>query len=239
MVKEYEKILETILGTKTGSLSVSDPDLGISESPLGDATLLPVLKLEELKYFDAPVSTWVGYNPTNAGFQYLQEAYRNGEWCGRRPHFKLPKAFRDAGAKKISDLKPLKGTNADTGPLKRPRWKHTEQGAPGEPSTAAHSRNVSNESPPNKNATQTGRTFSFTPGLTSNSFQWSTPVTDELIKEVNGLVDQCRNGGRAEAEREFASLSIIMEPTNSYQTESIYQVTTAILIFPMTRLRGM
>ena len=30
MVKEYEKILETILATKTGSLSVSDPDLGIT-----------------------------------------------------------------------------------------------------------------------------------------------------------------------------------------------------------------
>lgn len=75
MVKEYEKTLDTILATKTGSLSVSDLDLGISKSPLGDATLLPVLRLEELKYFNAPVSIWAGYNPTNAGFQYLQEAY--------------------------------------------------------------------------------------------------------------------------------------------------------------------
>ena len=77
--------------------SVSDPVLGVTESPLGDATLLPVLALKDLKYLDGQVANWVGMNPTNTGFQLLQEAYQEGKWIGNRPQFALPKGFRKAG----------------------------------------------------------------------------------------------------------------------------------------------
>lgn len=67
---------------------MNHPELGISESPLGDATLLPVLNLCELRHLDIWTRTLIDYNPTNTGFQFLQEAYQHGEWNGEDPRFK-------------------------------------------------------------------------------------------------------------------------------------------------------
>jgi hypothetical protein len=74
-VEEMLRMHELVKNTKTGALSVSDPAFGISESPLGDATLLPVLTLDELKYLDMLVTNWIGFTPKHTGFQRLQEAY--------------------------------------------------------------------------------------------------------------------------------------------------------------------
>jgi hypothetical protein len=76
------KQIEGIKNLKTGSFSVSDPEQGITESPLGDATLLLVVPLEALKRLDGPACNWIGYTPTHKGFQMLQEAYQRGEWMG-------------------------------------------------------------------------------------------------------------------------------------------------------------
>src|SRR6187402_3046117 len=51
-VQEAEDLLLNLLSIKTGCLSVSSPDLGESESPMGDATILPVVTLRELEYLD-------------------------------------------------------------------------------------------------------------------------------------------------------------------------------------------
>ncbi|RYP18973.1 hypothetical protein DL765_003651 [Monosporascus sp. GIB2] len=96
------KEVKAITALKTGAFSVSDPKQGTTESPLGDATLLPVVSLKALSQMDAPARNWIGYNPTHAGFQFLQEAYQRGEWVGNLPQFKLPKAFRKAGITKLS-----------------------------------------------------------------------------------------------------------------------------------------
>ncbi len=93
-VKEVEELVEHPTAIKTGSLSDSSPDLGISQSPMGDATLLPVVSIEELEYFDGNAKLGIGYNPTNSGFQFVQEAYQRGEWEGSLPRFKRPKGLR-------------------------------------------------------------------------------------------------------------------------------------------------
>ncbi|CAI6342547.1 unnamed protein product [Periconia digitata] len=99
--EELLNYLSSIESVKTGARSVSDAQLGITESPLGDATLLPVLALKDLKSAHESVVNWVGYTPTHSGFQFLQEAYREGKWFGRKPQFKLPKAYRAAGVDSI------------------------------------------------------------------------------------------------------------------------------------------
>ncbi|RYP72868.1 hypothetical protein DL771_003906 [Monosporascus sp. 5C6A] len=100
--REISEKLKAIKNLKTGAISVSDPEQGVTESPLGDATLLPVVSLKALRQMDAPVRGWIGYNPTHTGFQFLQEAYQRGEWVGNEPQFKLPKAFRKAGTTTLS-----------------------------------------------------------------------------------------------------------------------------------------
>ena len=96
----YDHLVST-RAIKTGARSVSDPYLGRTESPLGDATLLPVLALKDLDHIGAPVGSWVGYTPTHCGFQYLQETYKEGKWLGRKPQFKLPKAYRTVGLQAV------------------------------------------------------------------------------------------------------------------------------------------
>lgn len=100
--KDVFEQIKAIKSLKTGAMSVSNSVEGITESPMGDATLLPVVSLKALKQMDAPARNWIGYNPTHQGFQFLQEAYQRGEWVGNVPQFKLPKAFRKAGIERLS-----------------------------------------------------------------------------------------------------------------------------------------
>ncbi|EEU43789.1 uncharacterized protein NECHADRAFT_82942 [Fusarium vanettenii 77-13-4] len=109
--------MEYLKNLQTGSKSVSDPVLGTTESPMGDATLLPVVSLEAVRQMDAPAKSWFGYTPTHEGFQLLQEAYQRGEWIGNCPQFKLPKAFRKANTKK--DGRPQTSTGKTSGGSRR------------------------------------------------------------------------------------------------------------------------
>jgi hypothetical protein len=70
-VDEVMRNVEYLKSVKTGSVSVSSHTMGISESPLGDATMLPVLKLNEIEYIDRPVRNFVVYNAKNYGLQLL------------------------------------------------------------------------------------------------------------------------------------------------------------------------
>lgn len=66
-----EEFLDHVHSTRairTGARSVSDPTVGKTESPLGDATLLPVLGLKDLDHIGAVVGSWVGYTATHCGF---------------------------------------------------------------------------------------------------------------------------------------------------------------------------
>lgn len=192
-----KKLLEhmrTLTGIKTGGRSVNDPVLGITESPLGDATLLPVLALKDLKGFNLPVANWVGVTPTHAGFQFLQEACKEGQWFGRMPEFQLPKAYRDAGLTSI--------------PMANPK---------SEASSSENGKNGSNKgktSPTGfediddimRSRTEPGRSFSLTrgPDMGSERFTWSAPMTDEFMKDVDQMEEQCRNGGLAKVQRDLA-----------------------------------
>ncbi|KAH6662595.1 hypothetical protein B0J14DRAFT_570956 [Halenospora varia] len=51
--KVFEE-MKAIKNLKTGAISVSDPEQGVTESPLGDATLLPVVSLKAPRKMDAP-----------------------------------------------------------------------------------------------------------------------------------------------------------------------------------------
>ena len=205
-IEELVKTIETVRATKTGAISVSDPELGISESPMGDATMLPVVTLEELKHFDAPVRNWVGYNPTHAGFQYLQEAYQSGKWMGRKPHFNLPKGFRKAGISKLSDLPCLEEQDVEAGPSTQPVFQHC-------PKQSAIEEELANMSFSENTADQTykadevvdqkGSSFLFTRGPGKDTFRWSTPMTDEFTKKVEEGIELIRNGRRAEVERKL------------------------------------
>ncbi|KAF2813129.1 uncharacterized protein BDZ99DRAFT_250070 [Mytilinidion resinicola] len=186
------KAFDSLKNIKTGAMSVSDPVLGISESPLGDATLLPVLALNDLKYLDAPVSNWVGMNPTNAGFQRLQEAYQRGEWVGE-PQFKLPKAFRRSGIK-ILDPKA-----AETSKQK------FEQASKGRPSKKESKETATKEKKSGFDQNDSGQQCEFTRGPEGDKWTFSRPLDENFIREVNDLLEEMKIGGRAEVERRAAN----------------------------------
>jgi hypothetical protein len=104
--------------TKTGSWSVRDPVLGVTESPMGDATMLPVLALKHLGRIDPRAVIWVGMSPTNIGFQFLQEAYQKGKWFGDKPLFQLPKAYRPY-FKRLLTTEAAEGSSSEGNPTVR------------------------------------------------------------------------------------------------------------------------
>ena len=184
------KLLHSFKTLQTGVPSVSDPILGITESPLGDATILPVLALKDLKYLIPTVANWVGMNPTNAGFQYVQEAYQSGRWFGGKPKFQLPKAYRRAGYKSLS------AKAAERGPSPRKGAKEKAK------DSYLASKPIENDldsgwkhNPPS---------FRLTRGPDFDEFTWSTPMTDEFIQAVNQNVEEIRNGGRENVHRKLA-----------------------------------
>jgi hypothetical protein len=147
---------------KTGGFSVGDPEQGITESPLGDATLLPVVSLDALKCLDAPARTWIGYNPTHQGFQMLQEAYQRGEWVGQIPQFKLPRGFRRAGTRPLrTQAAAAKGEDT--------------QASGGKP------RRV------NENAKNRETKVELSSGLDGTQLTFSRTVDDDMIKEMEEI----------------------------------------------------
>ncbi|KAL2193079.1 hypothetical protein P885DRAFT_72423 [Corynascus similis CBS 632.67] len=189
--EQLRRRLESIRNLKTGGFSVSDPEQGITESPLGDATLLPVMSLKALKRLDAPARTWIGYNPTHQGFQMIQEAYQRGEWVGNIPQFKLPKAFRDAGITSLWDppggAANTKGENIGSSSGKPHRNKENAQ---------ARETKVKFESGPD------GQKFTF-----------SRVINDDMIREMEELQEIMKFPlGRAmvndQAMRQFRQLGI-------------------------------
>ena len=112
--EEFRYQLASTRAIKTGARSVSDPYLGRTESPLGDATLLPVLALKDLDHIGGMVGGLVGYTPTHCCFLYLQEVYKEGQRLGQKPQFKLPKAYRTAGLRVVPMPNRKKAANSDT-----------------------------------------------------------------------------------------------------------------------------
>lgn len=201
-LKEGEELVDYLKSIKTGSVSVSKEELGISESLLGDATMLPIVQLRVLKYVDSLARSWIGYNPTHTGFQFLQEGYQAGEWYGKKPRFKRPKVFRDLEkSRKVRRMS--RETDVSTSrhvdePAAPAPVEPTDQAPPG-----AHRPAESNASPsdsPNTNAH--GKVKSIPGGKGQrDKLQFGQPITPEFINDVNTLVDQIRNGGGAEVER--------------------------------------
>jgi hypothetical protein len=87
LVEEVRRILGYLNTTTTGARSVINPPRGTEDSPIGNATMIPVLELLDLQKVSHPVKTYIGYDRTNMGFQLIQEAYRRGEWSNF-PRFK-------------------------------------------------------------------------------------------------------------------------------------------------------
>ena len=177
----WTRQLESINNLNTGGFSVSDPEQGITESPLGDATLLPVLSLNALKCLDAPARNWIGYNPTHQGFQMLQEAYQRGEWVGQIPQFKLPRAFRRAGATRLRTQAAAAGTKEPHTPA--------SSGKPG-------------QAKENTKARETKVEFSSGPDGTQLTF--SREINDDMIREATQIQEIMNFPlGRALVEKEL------------------------------------
>jgi len=185
--KELSTHVASLRGIKTGARSVSDARLGKTESPLGDATLLPILARKDLKCLDDLVVNWIGYTPTHSGFQLLQEAYKEGKWFGKTPQFKLPKAYRAAGV----DTIPMPGRESriDTG---------------------KDMRDASEGIRPNRkmrNQETSGSNFSLSRGAEygDESFTFSQTLDDKFKDEVQQMQRICEIPlGRQMIEREFA-----------------------------------
>ncbi|KIW88478.1 uncharacterized protein Z519_11047 [Cladophialophora bantiana CBS 173.52] len=188
--KDILKLHESMKTLKTGAFSVSDPILGVTESPLGDATMLPVLAIKDLKYLNPLVANWVGMNPTNAGFQYIQEAYANGKWFGRKPRFQLPKAYRRAGYKSLS------AKDADNASSSKRRAQERAKDGKITPEPLADGVD------PDRIYNQPS--FQLTRGPESDEFRWTVPINDEFIEKVNQGLEEIRNGGRADIEQKLA-----------------------------------
>jgi hypothetical protein len=193
---ELLKCLEAMRTLKTGTPSVSDPVLGVTESPLGDATMLPVLALKDLEYLNMPVANWVGMNPTNAGFQLLQEAYQEGKWFGGKPQFKIPKAYRKAGYKGLSAEDAAKGPSI--------RGKGKRQSKDKEHVNGVRIASNSPEDDSNPGHQFDRPTFQLTRGPDFDEFTWTMPINEELIKQVKEEEEGCHNGWEGKIERELA-----------------------------------
>jgi T5orf172 domain len=204
-LKEAEELVDYLKSIKTGCMSVSHEELGISESPLGDSTLLPVVNLSQLEYVDSPAKTWIGYNPTHTGFQFLQEGYQRGDWYGKKPRFKRPGLFRDLEkSRKVRRMR--HGTDISTS-------RHLdEQVAPVSVETVDHQtppqadRSAeSASSRPDTDERNAQCEVKWVPGRKGrgSTLQFSQAITPEFINECNTLVDQIRNGGREEVERKL------------------------------------
>lgn len=202
---EAKDLLDHMKSVKTGSMSVSDPELGVSESPLGDATLLPVISLEELASVHQSAKNWVGYDPTHAGFQLLQEAYQNWEWAGPRPQFRGPKMWRKHRSRKARRTT----TNEDAESVCYSQNKAA--GASVSPRQSPTSERDVREDCPSAAAPTSSTTphppceVKFIPGPKgrNNKLEFSTALTPELIDAVEQQVEKIRNGGRAEVEEKL------------------------------------
>lgn len=230
-IQEAEELAEHLKSIKTGCLSVSSLKLGISESPLGDATILPVVTLRELRCFEGQAKLGIGYNPTNMGFQFLQEAYQRGEWHGPKPRFQQPKGRRFFGTTKSPTTH--RRTNLSSRSRKVPR-KSRDAEAPSSYRMEEHELGSANAqelvfaavSPEvgsnaqkckiqsNKSdcsdvemvsgESTTGFTkVKYNPGEDGeeSTITFSTPLTDDFIDQLNKTTEDIRNGGRAKAER--------------------------------------
>jgi hypothetical protein len=188
--KDMLKLVESLKTLKTGAVSVSDPILGVTESPLGDATMLPVLAINDLKYLNPLVTNWVGMNPTNAGFQYVQEAYASGKWFGSKPRFQLPKAYRRAGYESLS----AKDANNASSSKRRAQERPKDGKITPEP--------LLDDVDPDRIYNQPS--FQLTRGPDSDQFRWTVPINDEFIEKVNQGLEEIRNGGRVDMEKKLA-----------------------------------
>jgi hypothetical protein len=193
---ELLELIKSLKDIKTGGRSVSDPVLGITESPLGDATLLPVLALKDLKYLDPPVTSWVGVTPTHSGFQYLQEAYKEGKWFGRTPKFQLPKAYRDAGIKSV--------------PMAVPRSKASR--ITSETETSSDGRRYSTSDGDldyiMQNQKGDGMSFLLSRGadMGSERFTFTQTITEDFKTALTQKIEEIKNGGYEKAQRELAKV---------------------------------
>lgn len=211
--EELRQKKEDMKSLKTGSFSVSHPELGITESPLGDATLLPVLSLKALKWVDASAANWIGYNPTHQGFQFLQEAYQRGEWAGDIPQFKLPRAFRNitklptgAAANTNSDIEPPNRTRP-TSSRDRPGNSANAQTDTGSPSSKPG-----------------GTTARFIRSEGGGKWEFRTEVNDDVIKQANEMCELVKFPlGRALLEKEFAKSfrRLGLDVTGGYATGAL------------------
>ncbi|KAL2130544.1 hypothetical protein VTI74DRAFT_6242 [Chaetomium olivicolor] len=110
--------MEMIKYLSTGAFSVSNLEQDRTEFPLGEATLLPVLSLKDLRCMEAPKRKWVGYSPAYEWFQMLHEAYQRGEWVGNVSQ-SFCKACNTHLRTQAAAAIGTKGTDTPTGSTKR------------------------------------------------------------------------------------------------------------------------
>ncbi|KAE9370173.1 hypothetical protein N431DRAFT_426603 [Stipitochalara longipes BDJ] len=232
-VQEVKELAEHLQAIKTGCLSVSSPDLGVSESPMGDATLLPVVTIEELTHFEGQAKLGIGYNPTHEGFQFLQEAYRRGEWEGPRPCFKRPKGPRFFDTTKSpskyrqknfsSQSRKLSQNSYDAEAPSSYRMKEHELRSANSQESVFTAMNPGEGSNSQKRKMQKGvsnyldtemtsrestagiSTVEYIPGEDGEkSTTWlSIPLKDNLADPANKITEEIRNGGPKYVERRF------------------------------------
>ncbi len=214
ILKEHADLIDYVKSIKTGSMSVCNPEGGVAscELPLGDATMLPVLKIKDLKYVGNWTRQMIGYNPTNAGFQGLQEAYQRGDWDGetprirrskRRCRFEVPESSRSDAAlsartRSRAAEERARSNNAgeDTVPMEiHPPDEQAKQSQTPAPDSSPHG------------PTTTARTNAM-PDSTSNpgTITFCSALTPSFVDGVNKNLEKIRNGGRAQVEAEFKEM---------------------------------
>lgn len=175
---ELRRQMESTKNLTTGAYSVSHPQQGITESPLGDATLLPVISLSAVQRLDGPARTWIGYNPTHEGFQMLQEAYQRGEWRGDVPQFKLPRSLRN-----------MKAGTAQTGHQTTTQAAATDTNMKGADSDDTPASSEKPRRTKNKKAKARGMKVEVTTGPSGSMEQlaFSRVLDDDMIKEMEQM----------------------------------------------------
>ncbi|CZR53715.1 uncharacterized protein PAC_03595 [Phialocephala subalpina] len=191
--KVFEEV-KAIKNLKTGAISISDPEQGVTESPLGDATLLPVVSLKALRKMDAPARSWIGYNPTHEGFQFLQEAYQRGEWVGNIPQFKLPKAFRKAGITKLSAEAATNVKDIDPSSSTQPTSSRNQ------PKNCAEAQTNTGD----QSGRLRGQTTRFIRSEDGDKWEFSAELNEDFLKQVNEAGELMKTPlGRALLEKEM------------------------------------
>jgi hypothetical protein len=178
-----------------------------------------VLSLRELHHVDVWAKTLIGYNPTNTGFQFLQEAYQQGELDGEIPRFKRSQETYPHQSRKVrrqrrgadgstschmAEEELLRGDIDDDVVSEKPKPQNTTHES-SEHDENLHTGDLQDESPDTSENEFNLMHATMTGDADGNLTKLHIPLelTDSTLERAVKAAEMIENGGRAYVEEQL------------------------------------